>query len=169
MKILKRVLIVFVAFMTLGSFSQIGLATAESNELDKPLSSNPPPLDLSIGTGSTLNNMSLLSTQYLMSGSSMIQVVNSTRLKVSGNTKAYTPVDKITVDLYLEQWDSSSSKWKTVLSIGETSNFYSTIVSTGKEVQVVKSYYYRLRANHRVVKAGKSETKTSVTGYVYAK
>ncbi|CAM3932434.1 DUF6147 family protein [Lederbergia lenta] len=166
MKLIKKVLLVFTLIAAVGLAPNVSLAQ-EADELPDIPPTSQPPTDLNFGSGSTLMNIELFSTKYFMSGTSTIKGVSSTVVRIAGNTKAFSPVDKISVDLYLEQWDATSSKWKTVLAAGGTSNFYSSFVSSGKDIKVVKNKYYRVRAKHRVVKAGAIEEKTSITSYIY--
>lgn len=168
MNLFKRAALIFVTVMvvSLGWTVQASLA-AEADNLSLEQSIGTPSKKAKSGTGTTLNNMSLQASQYFMSGNSLIEVLTSTRLSVYANTKAFRPVDNISVDMYLEKWESSKSQWVTVLPIGTTTNYYSSIVSTTKEVSVLKDHYYRLRVNHRVIHAGVVEEKTSISTYVY--
>lgn len=166
MKLMKSVLLVFSLVVAMALVPQISSAE-ELDELPAIPPTSQPPTDLNFGSGTTLLNAELFSTKYFMSGTSTIKGVSSTVVRIAGNTKAFSPVDKISVDLYLEQWDAKTSKWKTVLAAGGTSNFFSSFVSSGKDVTVVKNKYYRVRAKHRVVKAGVIEEKTSTTSYIY--
>ncbi|MBS4208916.1 DUF6147 family protein [Bacillus sp. FJAT-50079] len=129
----------------------------------------PPPNDLTIGTGSTANDYQILASQYFMSGQSTIQALSSTKVRVSADTRAYRPVDRISVDMYLERWDSGKGQWVNVLFIGSATNYYSFFVSSTKDVNVLKDSYYRTKVIHHLVQAGISEQKTSISSYVYTK
>ncbi|MBS4197948.1 DUF6147 family protein [Lederbergia citri] len=124
-------------------------------------------LPISVGTGSTLDHNSIQASKYFMSGSTLIQALSSTQVRVSGNTKAYSPVDNIKVDLTLQKWESSSGKWVDVLSIGSATNYSSSIVSLSKEAKVLKNAYYRVWGLHRVMHGGVIEQNTSISTYVY--
>lgn len=124
-------------------------------------------LPMSVGTGSTLNDSTIQASKYLMSGTTSIQIVSSDKVRVSGNTKAYQPVDNIKVDLTLQRWDSSSGQWVDVLSIGSATNNNSSIVSLSKEAKVLKNSYYRVWGLHRVMHGGAIEQNVSISTYVY--
>ncbi|MFK4997554.1 DUF6147 family protein [Bacillus sp. N9] len=118
-----------------------------------------PPNDLTYGTGSTSNDYQLFASQYFMSGHSSIQALSSTKVRVSAETRAYRPVDRISVDMYLERWDSTKGQWVNVLFIGSATNYYSFFVSSTKDINVVKDSYYRTKVIHHLVHAGVREQK----------
>src|SRR5690606_22564924 len=124
-------------------------------------------LPISVGTGSTLDHHSIQASKYFMSGNTFIQALSSSQVRVSGNTKAYSPVDNIKVDLTLQKWESSSGKWVDVLQIGSATNYSSSIVSLSKEAKVLKSTYYRVWGFHRVMHGGVIEQNTSISTYVF--
>ncbi|MBO8172256.1 MAG: hypothetical protein H0Z33_10230 [Bacillaceae bacterium] len=83
-----------------------------------------------------VSDISIQSTQYLMSASSFIDRLSSTKVRVGRDTKAYTYVDSITINLYLQRWDSSEEQWKDVVTVGSLTNYNSSIVSLSKQVSV---------------------------------
>ncbi|MCJ8009657.1 DUF6147 family protein [Lederbergia wuyishanensis] len=154
MNLLKRsglLLIAIMLFIVIGAVKE-----GSANELP-----------FSVGSGSTLNDYTVQASKYFMSGTTFIQIVSADRVKVSGNTKAYNPVDNIKVDLILQRWDSSSGQWVDVLNIGSATNYSSSIVSLSKEAKVLKNSYYRVWGIHRVMHAGVIEQQASISTYVF--
>jgi len=87
-------------------------------------------------------------------------------VRVTGDTKAYRPVDNIKIDLTLQRWDSSRGQWVDVLSLGNATNYSSSIVSLSKEAKVLKGSYYRVWGIHRVMHGGVVEQNVSISTYV---
>lgn len=125
-----------------------------------------PALDRNHGTGSLTNQISIQSTQYLMTGNSYISK-SGTVLTISGDTQAYSSVDTIAVDLYLQKWDAANSRWVDVVHAGEYQNYNASFVSASRGINSVAGYYYRTRAHHWVVKNGTVEQGDSVSSYVF--
>ncbi|MBE1556251.1 DUF6147 family protein [Sporosarcina limicola] len=168
MKIINKVAILSLAAIAMmGWTAHEGLAAEKENLVFTPLSITA--IDDTI-EGSEINSgdLGILSTQYIMSSSSSIELLTSTTLKIGGNTKAYIPVDSISVVLYLQRWNSSTSQWVDILSIGSAKNNSSNFVSYSKNVQVVSGYYYRTKTEHYVSHNGTIEQFTRVSNQIYA-
>jgi len=121
------------------------------------------------GEGTLSRELSTQATQYLASGDSFISYVSSTRVTVGGNTKSYSTVDTIAVDLYLQRWDSAQSQWVDVLYVGRFQNTNTSVVSGSKDVNAVSGYYYRTRANHWISEGGIVEQGSSTSTYIFVK
>lgn len=123
--------------------------------------------ELDHGEGSIDHNqLDILSNQYLMDGQSFIDATGKT-VSVSGNTQAFSDVDTIAVDLYLQRWDASKEKWIDAIHVGKFSDYNTSLVSGGKSVNVVSGYYYRTRAQHWITHNGTTEQEYSYTTYIY--
>lgn len=105
-------------------------------------------------------------TQLLMGGKSFISA-SGTTITVSGNTTAYSSVDTIAVNLYLQRWDSTKGQWVDVVYMGEFKDYNTSVVSGGKDVLVVAGYYYRTRALHWINEGGTVEQGNSTSTYIY--
>ncbi|WP_258881735.1 DUF6147 family protein [Paenibacillus sp. sptzw28] len=168
MQLIKKVGHLFLVISLMGTvlFSGVSLAASENQLPPAPTegtSANNP----TYGTSSPMDASSIESTQYLMSGESFISFVSGTRVTVSGNTKAYFPVDSIAVDLYLQRWDASKGQWVDVLYVGEFKNNNSSVVSGSMDVNVVSGYYYRTHSYHWVSEGGTVEQNHSYSSYIY--
>ncbi|MCR2823738.1 DUF6147 family protein [Lederbergia panacisoli] len=154
MNLLKRsgLLLAAVVFITLI------MAVGESSADEIPMP---------VGTGSTQDQNTIQASKYFMSGNTFIQMISSTQVRVTGNTKAYRPVDNIKIDMTLQRWDSASGQWVDVLSLGSATNYSSSIVSLSKEAKVLKKSYYRVWGVHRVMHGGVVEQNTSISTYVF--
>lgn len=119
------------------------------------------------GEGNTSSDINIHATQYFKSGKSLIKQVSSTVVSVSGETEAYSKVDTIAVDLYLQQWNASRSEWIDVLHVGESKNYNSSFITSGVDVNVKSGYYYRTRAHHWINAGGTIEQGNSYTSYIY--
>lgn len=170
MKMIKRLGILFVTtLIVLSGLLVQECFAAGNNKLPPAPTEGIPSKNLTSGEGSTSSfDFNIESTQYLMSGNSSIELISSSKVRVSGNTKSYSSVDKITVNLYLQRWDDSKEQWVDVLSVGGASNYNSSVVSNSKEVGVSSGYYYRTRAQHIVSNSGVLEQSNSMSSYIYA-
>ncbi len=163
MKSLNRtILLLLFAIVAMGWTTHESLAAEEEPPSIIPIN------DLASEIGNNSNDFNLFSTQYIMSGYSFIELLTSSTLKVSGNTKAYTPVNTIKVDLYLQQWNSSKSQWVDVLAIGPATNYSSDFISYSKQAKVISGYYYRTKALHHIIHNGTIEQFTSISNQIYA-
>lgn len=113
------------------------------------------------------NDLQVQSFQYLSTGKTYIKKVSSTIVTVGGSTEAYSAVDTIAVNLYLQRWDASSGVWLDVVDVGENKNYNSSIVSDSVNINVVSGYYYRTRGYHWVNMGGTIEQANSYTSYIY--
>lgn len=111
--------------------------------------------------------VSIQSTTYLANGSSSIEVTGSGQVRVSGNSQAYSPVDVISVDLYLQRWNGSS--WVDIANAGRFSNYNATSTTGSSLVNVTPGYYYRTKAVHWINEEQTHEESTSYSSYVYVK
>jgi len=119
------------------------------------------------GEGSINEEVTIQSTQYLQEGTNYIQLVSEDTVEVGGKTVAYSPVDEISVDLFLQIWDSSNGKWVDIVHVGEFTLNNSSIVEGSKNVIVVKGYYYRTHSKHTAISDGITEQKTAFSDYIY--
>ena len=121
------------------------------------------------GIGSiVINPLNIPTNSYLSNGKGFISATGK-KVNVSGNTRSYSAVGKITVNLYLQRWDPTRGIWITVINIGGYTNSNSSFVSGGKKANVSSGYYYRTRAHHRVSHNGKVEQAYSNTSSIYIK
>ncbi|WP_018131124.1 DUF6147 family protein [Effusibacillus pohliae] len=119
------------------------------------------------GYGSlSFGSFTIQSTQYLQSGETFIGA-SGTRVTVSGNTQAYTAVDTIAIDLYLQKWDAAQGRWTDVAYVGQFKDYASSFVYGAKDLYVTGGYYYRTRGVHWVNEAGVIEQGGSVSTYIY--
>lgn len=126
-----------------------------------------PSKNLRHGKGVTETELSTQATQYLRSGESSIKSTSGTIATVTGKTNAYSTVDTIAADLYLQRWDATQGIWVDVLHVGEFKSYYVSSVSGSKDVNVVGGNYYRTRAHHWINEGGTIEQVQSVSSYVY--
>ena len=86
------------------------------------------------------------------------------KINITGFTKAYQNVDYIMVRLYLQRWNGSS--WVDLGSWPyERSNASKAEGVMGLEV--LKGYYYRVRADHRLTHNGTTESAKSYSASYY--
>ncbi len=136
---------------------------AAHTEQEQPIDSNPPPME---EAGPT-TGIDFFSTKYLMSGSSFIGELANKNLSVGGNTKAYMVVDTIRVETYLQRWNSTKSKWEDVLAVANKVDFGKSFLTSTKEVKIVRGYYYRTRAVHRINHKGVLEISNSMSQHIF--
>src|SRR5690625_3131641 len=67
-----------------------------------------------------INPVNILANDYLLNGKSFISATGN-NATISGNTRAYSKVDKVSVQLYIQRWDSSRNTWETIVNLGEFS------------------------------------------------
>lgn len=115
------------------------------------------------------NFSSQASYKHLKDGYSYIENNGNGTVHVSGYTSSYSSSDVIGITLYLQRWDSSRGQWVDVANLGDTSRPNTSFVATGKDVTIVKGYYYRTRAVHWVTKSGVLEKANSLTTYIHIK
>src|SRR5690625_196879 len=87
-----------------------------------------------------INPVNILANSYLLNGKGFISATGNT-VTVSGNTRAYSTVNTITVNLYLQRWDATIGIWITVLNIGGYTNSKSSFVTGAKKANVASGYY----------------------------
>lgn len=115
-----------------------------------------------------INPVNILANDYLLNGKSFISATGN-KATISGNTRAYSKVDKVSVTLYIQRWDASRNAWETVVNLGETSSSNDTRVNAAQKVTLKEGYYYRTRALHSVTHKGKTEQAISTTSSIYIK
>src|SRR5690625_3302402 len=115
-----------------------------------------------------INPVNILANDYLLNGKSFISATGN-KATISGNTRAYSKVDKVSVTLYIQRWDASRNTWETVVNLGEFSEKNATRVNAAQKVTLKEGYYYRTRALHSVAHIGKTEQAVSSTGSIYIK
>jgi hypothetical protein len=161
----KGILITVIMIVAVLLGAETGLAAGKSVLPPSPTegteSKNP-----RYGRGS-IGGVSSLATQYLKSGDCYIKLVSGNTVTVGGSTSAYSSVDTIAVDLYLQRWDSSQGVWVDVLHVGEFKNNNLSQISGSKDVSVPSGYYYRSRAHHWVNEGGVTEQAYSYSSYIF--
>lgn len=115
-----------------------------------------------------INPVNILANDYLLNGKSFISATGN-NATISGNTRAYSTVDKVSVQLYIQRWDSSRNTWETIVNLGEFSEKNATRVNAAQRVTLKEGYYYRTRALHSVTHKGTTEQAVSSTGSIYIK
>lgn len=163
-KFKKIGVLLLVVLMVTMLVQEVSFATGK-NKLPQAPTEGAPSKNPKHGEGS-INQVKIQANQYLMDGQSFIDATNST-VTVSGHTKAMSSVDTIAVDLYLQRWDSSKGQWVDVIRVGEFLDYNTSVVTGGKDVNVVSGYYYRTRAHHWVNEGGTVEQDYSYSTYIY--
>lgn len=169
MEKLKRLVILWLlALLIAGAVSspEISLAAGKKQFPNAP-TQGIPAKNPHHGEGNTTTDVNSEATQYFMSGESFINYMSGNIVTVSGNTKAYTSVDTITVDLYLQRWDATKSQWVDALHVGEFQDFNSSVVSGSRDLTVARGYYYRTRTHHWISEGGIVEQGDSTSSYIY--
>lgn len=113
-----------------------------------------------------INPVNILANDYFLNGKSFISATGD-RITVSGNTRAYSAVSTITLNLYLQRWDATRQIWITVVALGPFTKNNASLVNGSQRVTVASGYYYRTRAHHRVSHNGKVEQAYSNTSSIY--
>lgn len=143
---------------------------ASKKDLPPAPTEGTPSRDLRHGVGEIKRGeVSTQSTQYLMNGECYINLNSGTIVTIGGKTSAYSSVDTVAVDLYLQRWDSSKGQWVDVIHVDEFKDYNASIVTGSKDVNVVSGYYYRTRAHHWVNEGDVVEQNNSVSSYIYVK
>jgi hypothetical protein len=169
MKLLNRTLLVLLfAIVTMGWTAQGSLAAEK-----EPIPPVSPAVIQINDIGDELekiqNDITPFSTQYIRSGYSSIEFLTGSTIQVSGSTHAYTSVSTIRVALYLQQWNPAQSKWVDVLTLGPASNNNTNLISYSRQVNIVKGYSYRVKAQHDVIHNGVIEQLTSISNKIDVK
>lgn len=169
MKLLNRtMLLLLFAIVTMGWTAHGSLAVEKEPTLSMP--STVIPLDkLEDELENNSNDFTPFSTQYIRSGYSSIELLTESTLRVSGSTNAYIPVNTIRVTLNLQQWNPSQNQWIDVLAIGTATNNNSNFISHSRQVNIIRGYSYRIKAQHDVIHNGIIEQFTSVSTQIYVK
>ena len=91
-----------------------------------------------------------------MDGSCTISKAGIGKIYVYGQTTAHETVDKVEVEIYLDQYNAKEDRWDQIEVFTKESkdNYY---VSFGKRITVKRGTYYRLRSDHYVTKGDKFE------------
>lgn len=85
--------------------------------------------------------------KHLMDGESAISKSGRGRIYAYGATTANHDVDKLSVIVYVDQYNAEEDRWEQVYTwTKEAENTY--YVSTGKTLQVPRGYYYRVHCDH---------------------
>lgn len=94
--------------------------------------------------------------EHLMDGSCTISKAGIGKIYVYGQTTANHTVDKVSVIVYVEQYNAKTGKWDTleVLTKESADTYY---VSTAKRITVERGTYYRVQSEHFVEKDGDLE------------
>lgn len=104
------------------------------------------------------------SLQYLQDWNCSLIPSGGGKINLTGYTRAYQTVDYIMVKLYLQRWNGSS--W--VDLGGWPFERYSASKAEGlKGLEVLKGYYYRVRAEHSLSHNGTTESAKSYSDYYY--
>src|SRR5690625_487760 len=115
-----------------------------------------------------INPVNTLANSYLLNGKSFISATGD-KATISGNTRAQSKVDKVSITLYLQRWNENRNLWETVVNLGEFSNSNATIVNGGQKVTLLGGYHYRARALHSVTHKGKTEPAVRSPASIYIK
>jgi len=101
---------------------------------------------------------------YLQDWSCSLIPSGGGKINLTGYTRAYQNVDYIMVKLYLQRWNGSS--W--VDLGGWTFEEYNASKVEGlKGLEVLKGYYYRVRAEHKLIHDGTTEPAKSFSDSYY--
>ncbi|RKD27091.1 hypothetical protein BEP19_00525 [Ammoniphilus oxalaticus] len=167
MSLFKKIALLLLAVMmvTTGVIVQDGSAAKEI-ELPAAPTEGAPSKDLSNGQANKFYDNTIQATEYLMRSQSSIAKASSSQVTVSGSTRAYSSVNTIGIDLYLQRWDESKGKWIEIGYIGEFKNINSSIVTAEKKTNIVSGYYYRTRAYHWINKGGLIESDNTYSTYI---
>jgi hypothetical protein len=164
-KITKLGILIMAVFMILSVFNvEIGHAASKKNLPPAPTEGTPSK-NLKKGQGET-GDLSTQSTQYLANGDCYIDSTG-TSVTVGGKTSAYSSVDTIVVDIYLQRWDSSKGQWVDLAHAGEFKDYNTSLVVGSNDTNVPGGYYYRTRAHHWVNEGVVIEQSNSVSTYIY--
>jgi hypothetical protein len=110
------------------------------------------------GESKSPQDLKPLAFQYLSIAESLMFVNTNNTISVSGETGAYSAVNKITVTVYLEKY--SGGKWATVKSWSFSKSNNSEVIGTATSGTLSEGTY-RVRSYHRIDHNGSVETTTS--------
>lgn len=103
-------------------------------------------IDAEESRGTVLEN-EVFRGKHLMDGESAISKSGRGRIYAYGATTANHDVDKLSVVVYVDQYNEAEDRWEQVYTwTKEAENTY--YVSTGKTLQVPRGYYYRVHCDH---------------------
>ncbi|KXG42629.1 hypothetical protein U473_00140 [Tepidibacillus decaturensis] len=114
-------------------------------------------------------SIEIQSTQYIKSWNTNINNLSVNIVNVSGFTDSYSTVETISVDLYLQYWDSGQGKWVDLVHVGEFKQSNTSHVAGTDDVAVSSGFYYRTRGIHYIIENGTVEETSSVSTYIYLK
>lgn len=164
-KISKLGILVMTVFMMLGVFNvETGHAIGKNNLPPAPTEGTPSK-NLKKGKGEVAD-LSTQSSQYLANGDCYINSTG-TAITVGGKTSAYSSVDTVAVDIYLQRWNSSTGQWGDIAHAGEFKDYNTSLAVGSNDTSVPGGYYYRTRAHHWVNEGGVIEQSNSVSTYIY--
>ncbi len=110
---------------------------------------------------------SLSRGKHMMTGECSISKAGRDEIYCYGATTANHEVDYLAVIVYVDQYQEDIDKWAQIDSwvLEETNNYF---VHTDKMLEVDRGYYYRVRAEHFVIKGDDPLEETfSVTDGIY--
>ncbi len=109
--------------------------------------------------------VSILSMENVKSTKSSIYNLGST-MKLTGYTSSYKTVDRISVALYLQVWDSANKKWMDYSSGKTYTEENDSYVSGSVVYSAPKGYFYRVKGKHTVKENGATETTTTYSSHI---
>ena len=172
----KRLTFLSFILLFIFAFSPTQPNAAELEDMPPLPATGTPSSDINIGTTETeleehsehIQNIEpFANTKYLRNGTSMIQG-DGQKVRIRGTTQAFQNVSSISANVTLEYWSQSKNKWVSVPGTNQT-NYYAKSVIATANFTVSKGFYYRTRTDHRVSHAGKVETRTTRSTYIYVK
>ncbi|MFT9485962.1 MAG: DUF6147 family protein [Tepidibacillus sp.] len=168
MKQLKKVgILLLTAWMISGVFFTDTSLAADKTQLP------PAPTEGTPSKNSNFDSMEesieIQSTQYIKSWNTNINNLSVNIVNVSGFTDSYSTVETISVDLYLQYWDSGQGKWVDLVHVGEFKQSNTSHVAGTDDVAVSSGFYYRTRGIHYIIENGTVEETSSVSTYIYLK
>ena len=104
------------------------------------------------------------SLQYLQDWSCSLIPSGDGKINLTGYTRAYQDVDYIMVKLYLQRWNGSS--WVDLEGWTFEEDNASKVEGL-KGLEVLKGYYYRVRAEHSLTHNGTTEPAKSFSDSYY--
>ncbi|MDQ0340512.1 hypothetical protein J2S00_003327 [Caldalkalibacillus uzonensis] len=119
------------------------------------------------GSSNTSGDVAIQSTQYLKAWESSISRISGNYIRVSGFSEAYSKVDTIGVELFLQYWNGQ--QWIDIAKVGDYKRNNTTYVSGTELFTVSSGYYYRARGVHYIYKDGLRERMNSYTSYIYVR
>lgn len=89
--------------------------------------------------------------EHLMDGSCTISKAGIGKIYVYGQTTANHTVDKVTVTVYVDKYNSKTDNWD-IIEVWDKESKDTYYVSTAKRLNVERGTYYRVRSEHVVYK-----------------